>query len=614
MKKTSLTLVLIILLIFTSFAGTAAFHEKNDTIITTSCLIQINSQNAENIATQLLKEGYDVLHNTISQQNFELIVNPLEREQLTKKGIQFEILSIGRPYAEIQQEQNSGPLPVPPGYKDLAQIVTDMTNFAANFPTICKLYDLTTTYNQNTTQEGNHLYAVKISDNVDIDENEPAFLMVSNHHAREIVTPEIALYAINKFTSEYGTDPDITALVDEYELWICPVWNPDGYDYMYNVDNMWRKNVRDNNGNGIIDSYDGVDQNRNYNFGWYSAYSGSTTPSSQTYKGPCPASEPETQTMEAFTNDRHFVKVMDYHSSGREVLYAYTGWSHPFESWMRNEAIAISAAAGYGGDVRPPSAMGEQYQWQIYTNGSYANLMETHTTFQPTYASALAEAALVFPGTIYMLQRPISLSGIVKDFRTNQPIVADITLQGVTFEHGEFLKSEPRLGKYHLILPPGTYTIEFTAAGYLNQTHEITVTSNSAEIMDILLMTPNNPPEPPGINGPVKPRIGVEETYNFWGIDIDEDDLEFYIMWGDGYVEDWFGPYQNNETFDKTHTFEEEGQYTIRCKTRDPNGEESEWTKYKVTAPTNKITSKTYPLLSQFPLLMRFLSLFPLFH
>lgn len=612
LKKSIIIFGVIFVFILASYTSTTAV-QTNSNQITTSCKIKITDSNAENLAAQFMQQGYDVLYDTITEETFEVIVNPIERQHLEAGQIQYEILSIGRPYYEIQQEQNSGQLLVPPGYLDLTGIIDEMIDYADDNPTICKFYDLTDKYNQNETQEGNRLYAVKISDNVNIDENEPAFLIVSCHHAREIVTPEIALYAISEFTSDYGIDPTITDLVNEYEIWICPVWNPDGYDYMYYVDNWWRKNVRDNNENGVIDSYDGVDLNRNYPFGWYSSYSGSTTPSSETYKGPSPASEPETQTMMAFSDDRHFVKVMDYHSYGREVLYGYVGWTHPFESWMQSEAIAISTAAGYGGSVRTASAMGEEYQWQIYANGSYANLMETHTTFQPDYASGLAEAAQIFPSTLFILQRPISISGTIKDVRTSVPIVADITIDGVSFQHGEFFNSEPRNGRYHLILPPGTYTLKFAAMGYVNQTYELAVTTNSAEIKNILLQPPNSPPYQPCIDGPVKPRVGEEQTYTFWGDDIDGDDLEFYILWGDGGFKEWFGPYQCNETIDVTHTWDEEGPYTIRCKTRDPYGEETAWTKFDITLPVNHNINPYFPILSRFPFLWRLLSILPFF-
>jgi len=228
--------------------------------------------------------------------------------------------------------------------------------------------------------------------------------MVSCHHAREIVTPVIALYAIEQLTTEYGNDPDITAAVDDYEIWISPVWNPDGYEYCYYVNNWWRKN-RQPYPPGV-----GVDLNRNYPFGWDSWCSGDTDPTSETYKGPSPASEAETQTMMVFSDDRHFAKVIDYHSHGREVLYGYCCHSHPFSNFFYSEAVCLSTAAGYGESVRAPSAEGEHYEWQIWANGSHAFLMETHTEFQPSYSSAQAEAAQVWPSTMWLLERPISVS------------------------------------------------------------------------------------------------------------------------------------------------------------------------------------------------------------
>ena len=113
-----------------------------------------------------------------------------------------------------------------------AQMITDMQTAAANNPAICQAVDLTAAYSQPTTVNNNSIWAVKISDNVASDEDEPAFLMVSAHHANEYGTPIVALYAINEFPAATTAPiPQITALVDEYEIWIAPCWNPDGYPF-----------------------------------------------------------------------------------------------------------------------------------------------------------------------------------------------------------------------------------------------------------------------------------------------------------------------------------------------------------------------------------------------
>ena len=86
----------------------------------------------------------------------------------------------------------------------------------------------------------------------------------------------------------YGADARITELVDTTELWFVPVANPDGYDLTFEPNRrLWRKNVRDNNGNGQINTGDGVDLNRNWPTRWgYDNEGSSPTPSSDTYRGP----------------------------------------------------------------------------------------------------------------------------------------------------------------------------------------------------------------------------------------------------------------------------------------------------------------------------------------
>jgi hypothetical protein len=547
----------------------------------TSSHIIIHSDDAASVASTLKSEGFDVLYGSITSTSLELIVTPKELNSLQMRGFEIEILERGRPFIEIQKERNENSQGMLfPGYPDLSEIIDEMYDVESSYPSICKVYDLTETYGVSPTYEDRHIYAMKISDNVNQDEDEPNFLMVSCHHAREIVTPVIALYAIEQLTKEYSYDPDITAAVDDYEIWISPVWNPDGYEYCYYHDNMWRKNLNPPHG---------VDLNRNYPFGWDSECSGSTDPYSETYKGSGPASEAETQTMIAFSNDRHFAKVIDYHSHGREVLHGYSCHSHPFSSFYESEAISLSTEAGYGGAIRTPSAEGEHYEWQIWANGSFAFLMETHTEFQPSYSSALAEAEQVWLGTIWLFNRPISVSGHIVDSITGEPLVASINIIDVSFSNEEEFFSEPSYGRYHLFLPPGTYTLEVSCEDYYTWTQEITVTSDSYEILEIELDGFNEPPNKPSINGPPNGKVGVKYEYTFTATDPNLDVLEYYIKWDDGYVELWEGPYDSGEEAKFSHVWEKEGTYTIQAKVRDEYGVESDWEYLEVTMPRNKM-------------------------
>jgi hypothetical protein len=572
MKKTFvIDLAICVLLIVASFSVVIGENSKNFDNIETSSHIKIEVENAEKHASTLLSDGFDVLRETVTKTTLELIVSAHELQILKDKGYSITILSIGRPFREIQNEQYAGFSSPPPGYPDLNTIIDEMNSTASNYPTIAKVFDLTSKYNAPPTYEGRHLYAIKISDHVSTEEDEPNFLMVSCHHAREIVTPVIALYAIDQFTSNYGSNPQITNFVNSYEIWICPVWNPDGYEYVFNVDNMWRKNRHPYYG------YYGVDQNRNYPFGWDSSCGGSTSPSSETYRGPFAASEEETQTMIAFSNDQHFTKIIDYHSYAREVLYGYCCHSHPFSSYFLNEAVSISNAAGYGGSVRVPSAEGEEYEWQIAVNGSYANLMETHIDFQPSYTSAVAEAAQVWPSTLWILDRAIPLSGHVTDSVTGDPVKSKISLIGITFPNGEEFNSESYFGRYHIFMPSGTYNVKFEAPHYQNQTQQVIITSGVASILDVELVVINDPPYEPFISGTDTGRKNIEYWLTVQADDPDDDDLYYFVDWDDGTQGEWIGPYPPGTPILINHTWTESGTFAVKAKAKDPYGEESQW-------------------------------------
>ena len=122
--------------------------------------------------------------------------------------------------------------------------------------------------------------------------------------------------------SNYGKDPEATFLVDNREMYFVPIVNPDGYEYNYKTNpsggGMWRKNRR-NNGS----SY-GVDLNRNWPTGWSAPYGGnSTNPSSTTYRGTAPLSEPETLALENFIQSRKFVVGCSCHTYTEILLHPY---------------------------------------------------------------------------------------------------------------------------------------------------------------------------------------------------------------------------------------------------------------------------------------------------
>ncbi|MBN1826913.1 MAG: hypothetical protein JW958_11660 [Candidatus Eisenbacteria bacterium] len=198
-----------------------------------------------------------------------------------------------------------------------------------------------------TTWEGRTIWAIKISDNPNVDEEEPELLIDALHHAREPIGVSVVCSFISHLCDNYGGDEEATFLVDEREIWVIPVVNPDGYVYNETVssDLLWRKNRRDNPGED-----EGVDLNRNYDANFGGAGSSSTY-RDQTYHGPYAFSEPETQAMRDFILGRNFVTHDSYHSVASAILYPWGYLSSPTADDFAFSGLGLERSRDNGYDV-----------------------------------------------------------------------------------------------------------------------------------------------------------------------------------------------------------------------------------------------------------------------
>ena len=418
------------------------------------------------VAAFLLSEGFDVLHESEATGTIEIILPDSDLPRLEDFGLPMEIVGHSRPLRDLLLGRNFDP-----NFYDWGELNQKMLDVQNAFPSIAQRVDITALTGAPLTHEGRNIYALKISDNVGTDEDEPATLFVGNHHAREISTPVSMVDMMDHLTTQYGIDALVTDAVDGQEIWIVPTLNPDGLEYAWNVDQWWRKNRR-NNGGGVF----GVDLNRNYDFKWRVCGNWSSSTSSSTYTGPSPESEPETQTLTGLARMKRFAKVIDHHTSGQEVLYPYTCGNLDLEN--RNEIWEIrdtlANAANYA--VRLASSGGEHFEWEYAEIGAISYLMELDTTFFPTWSQALAENNRIRPAMRAMLDQPIPLSGHVYDAWSGAPIQdADVALSGVTLFEGELRRSGP-FGRYHYWVEDGTYDVTTSKAGFFDATtHNVTI-------------------------------------------------------------------------------------------------------------------------------------------
>ncbi|MFH8622315.1 M14 family zinc carboxypeptidase [Streptomyces vietnamensis] len=197
------------------------------------------------------------------------------------------------------------------------------------------------------TLKGQDILALKLTKGArkTKDGSKPATLYMSNQHAREWITPEMTRRLMHYYLDNYGKDERITRIVDSTELWFVLSANPDGYDFTHAdpANRQWRKNLRDNDGDGRIGPGDGVDLNRNFAYKWgYDNEGSSPDPADETFRGKGPMSEPETKALDAFEKRIGFAYGVNYHSAAQLLLYG-VGWQVATDT---PDDVALKALAG----------------------------------------------------------------------------------------------------------------------------------------------------------------------------------------------------------------------------------------------------------------------------
>lgn len=208
------------------------------------------------------------------------------------------------------------------GYYTYQEFVDNLDSMASKYPNIITSKAPIDSSGINfQTHDGNPVYWLKISDNPSVDENEPEVMFSAIHHAREPASLSQTMYFMWYLLENYGTDAEVTYLVDNVEMYFVPMINPDGYRYNELIQpgggGMWRKNRR-NNGGGDY----GVDLNRNYSY-QFGVSGASSDPWDDTYKGTGPFSEPETRAMRAFHFDHDFRIALNSHTYGNLLLHPF---------------------------------------------------------------------------------------------------------------------------------------------------------------------------------------------------------------------------------------------------------------------------------------------------
>jgi carboxypeptidase T len=365
-------------------------------------------------------------------------------------------------------------------YHTFAEMWAELQTVAVDHPSIAKLDTLGT-----TAEEGLAILALKISDNVAIDEDEPVVLYDGVHHAEEVMGLEICLWMVDELTTGYGVNDTITGRVNDCEIWFIPLMNPEGHGIVTaEIDTTWRKNKTDNNANGVFDpGYDGVDLNQNYDFNW--ELGGSDNPANEVYRGPAPFSESENRIMRDFCLTEKPVFATNYHSprssDGNVVYYPWYWTGHGFAP---DHAVIYSVASTLATLTKTEAGesftalygfatSGRARNWQYGVVGTIGFDEEVLSNIcQPSGDRVDGICQKTARGSYYLLDRTHGpgLTGHVTDASTGDPIVAEVKVVEFASDLLAPRTTEPVYGRYWRMLNQGTYTVEFSCPGYDTET------------------------------------------------------------------------------------------------------------------------------------------------
>ncbi|MEM9052152.1 MAG: M14 family zinc carboxypeptidase [Bacteroidota bacterium] len=350
-----------------------------------------------------------------------------------------------------------------------------MADYAAEYPEICRYEEF------GVLPSGRKLMALVISDNPNTVEDEPRFLYTSTMHGDETAGYILSLRLIKDILCNYPSDPRIANLVDNIEIWINPLANPDG-TYAWGNNNL--NGARRSNSNF-------VDLNRNYEDPQFG-----DNPDGNSY-------QPETQAFMTLAENVHFDMSSNMHGGVEVANYPWDTWSfeHADDDWWVHvtreyaDTAQANSPNGYfdylnngitnGYDWYPVAGGRQDYQTYFH-HGREMTLELTNTKFMP---SSQFNSRWNYNRDAlynYMEQSLYGLRGIVTDASTGQPIAANVNIASHDMDNSDVFSRLPN-GNYHRYLFEGSYDVTYSADGYESQTITISVANNQTTFQNVAL-------------------------------------------------------------------------------------------------------------------------------
>lgn len=303
--------------------GVICFEVNFDGDSVMSCDIGENAQRAEQMVKASRDQGLDIWTGHIQKgQEFHVQV---PRKQLAWWAKQFGCGTYIEDVQAVINQQFAHATLIGEGegmesnwftkYHRFPEITKRLRELSEAHPTLTKLVP-----SIGKSHEGRDIPVIHLGSKTK--KSKPQIWLNGGQHAREWIAPAVVMYMTQQLLADYKKIPKVKKLMDKFEFVVAPVINPDGYEYTFTGNRLWRKNRRDNKDGSM-----GVDLNRNWANHWGKG-GASTNPSAIDYQGPGAASEPEVAACQKYIKSlKNRVAGIDFHSYGRMILRS-KGWTH----------------------------------------------------------------------------------------------------------------------------------------------------------------------------------------------------------------------------------------------------------------------------------------------
>jgi len=409
-----------------------------------------------------------------------------------------------------------------PAYHTYEEILAELDSLQTLYPDYVMVEQIGTSLGAVPYQDPIPIYAVKLSANVTVEEDEPKLMYAGQCHAEEVLGVEVTMHMINDLLEHRFITP-WRIWLENLEIWFVPSYNPEGLGIvMSGLDDSYRKNLRDNNLDGVWNYFqgqggdiDGVDLNRNYGFNWIhgdTLYSTAGEEDYDYYRGPGPFSEGENQAIRDLAADHHFIYSINWHSSrsgtfSEKVYYPFEwagGKQNPDFNMCQQAGVNVAALIpneppqpGYYEPYPSQGRKGSAHDWFYKAHGTIQLLIECGTlNLQPPEPIIIDTAERCSQGAYWLMSRALGyqtedksmLTGHITDSITGDPLIAEIIVEQKHASYFEPRMSDELYGRFWRVLPQGTYDLIFRKKGYETLYLDNVVVNNSGW-MDL-----DNPP------------------------------------------------------------------------------------------------------------------------